>query len=343
MRKLVTVILMLALFMALCACGTNAEEAAQAPADRQTVGTLTLLNLTEDEYSARMVGKTYGIHYLVEQNAFSTEAEVKDVSEVPRIVFYDTLDALLMALEVGDINSAEVPQCTADYLCANNDAFAIIGSFDLDKADEFTKQVAYRLGVGFSFLTTEDRFELRNRIDQVLTDMKADGTLDALIQAYITDAVSELEPVKFEQTDGETLRVAITGALPPMDYVAADGNPAGFNTALLAELGKRLNMNIELSQVDSVGRAAALASRQVDLVFWTNGADGRAAGRNNTFEEHVHEVEDHHEEWIDAHPGLMVSISGGLSFDKTINQDIPEGTITTQPYYSDLMVLVIKK
>ena len=39
----------------------------------------------------------------------------------------------------------------------------------------------------------------------------------------------------------------------------------------------------------------------------------------------------------------MVSISGGLSFDKTINQDIPEGTITTQPYYSDLMVLVIKK
>ena len=52
-----------------------------------------------------------------------------------------------------------------------------------------------------------------------------------------------------------------------MDYVAANGTPAGFNTAVLAEIGKRLERNIELVQVNSVGRALALAQGNVDVAF----------------------------------------------------------------------------
>ena len=75
-------------------------------------------------------------------------------------------------------------------------------------------------------------------------------------------------------------------ALPPMDYVSEDGTPAGFNTAILAELGKRMNKNFELVQVDSLGWAPALTSGKVDLVFWTNGSDGRSPGARQTPEEH---------------------------------------------------------
>ena len=82
--------------------------------------------------------------------------------EPGKVVFYDTLDAMLMALEAGDIISAEVPVCVADYLCANNDRLTTRGSFDLSNADDFTKQVVYRLGAGFSFLTTEDKTGLRD-------------------------------------------------------------------------------------------------------------------------------------------------------------------------------------
>ena len=57
-----------------------------------------------------------------------------------------------------------------------------------------------------------------------------------------------------------------------VSYVAANGTPAGFNTAVLAEIGKRLERNIELVQVDSVGRALALAQGNVDVAFWTRGA-----------------------------------------------------------------------
>ena len=63
-----------------------------------------------------------------------------------------------------------------------------------------------------------------------------------------------------------------------MDYVAADGTPAGFNTAILAEIGRRLQVNIKLVQVDSATRALALSSGMVDVVFWTKGMPSETAG-----------------------------------------------------------------
>ena len=50
--------------------------------------------------------------------------------------------------------------------------------------------------------------------------------------------------------------------------ILADGTPAGFSTAVLAEISKRINKNIELVSVDSAARAAILASKGADVVFW---------------------------------------------------------------------------
>ena len=345
MKKLIALILVLALAFTLCACG-KAEETPQTtdtPAESKELvkGALSLLNMTEEEYLAKSKGKIIALQYLVEQGAYNSARNIAQMPDLTGVIFYDTLDAMLMALEAGDISNAEVPVCVADYLCARNDRLTTRGSFDLSSADDFTKQVAYRLGAGFSFLTTEDKTGLRDEIDAALTEMKEDGTLDALIQSYITDAESgEPEPVEFTKTDGETVKVAITGALPPMDYVAADGTPAGFNTAILAELGKRMNKNFELVVVDSVGRATALASGQVDLVFWTNGTDGRDKGGRQTEEEHT---EYKNNVFSDSQRELMTSIGGGVGYGKSQIMDIPDSTITTQPYFSDLLIPVALK
>ena len=37
---------------------------------------------------------------------------------------------------------------------------------------------------------------------------------------------------------------------------------------MLAEIAKRLNRNIEIVQIDSGARAAALSSGQIDVIFW---------------------------------------------------------------------------
>ncbi len=101
--------------------------------------------------------------------------------------------------------------------------------------------------------------------------MKADGTLDKLINDYITNVDKGKTPPKVEipMTDGApTIKVGITGDLPPLNYVSADGQPAGFNTAMLAEIAKRLGRNIEVVDIDSGARATALSSNFIDVVFW---------------------------------------------------------------------------
>ena len=66
----------------------------------------------------------------------------------------------------------------------------------------------------------------------------------------------------------------MTGDLPPLDYVSEDGSPAGFNTAILAEIAKRLGKNIEVVDIDSGARAAALSSGQIDVIFWVDKPEG---------------------------------------------------------------------
>ncbi|MBQ7155223.1 MAG: hypothetical protein IJR85_06685 [Synergistaceae bacterium] len=57
------------------------------------------------------------------------------------------------------------------------------------------------------------------------------------------------------------MRVAITGDIPPMDRILANGQPAGFNTALLSELGRRTHTNFELVSVSAGARQAAISMK----------------------------------------------------------------------------------
>ncbi len=100
--------------------------------------------------------------------------------------------------------------------------------------------------------------------------MKSDGSLDKLTKEYITDVKADNIPkVEIPKIDGaDTIKVGVTGDLPPLDLVLADNSPAGFNTALLAEVAKRSGKNIEVIQIDTGARAAALTSKIIDVVFW---------------------------------------------------------------------------
>jgi ABC-type amino acid transport substrate-binding protein len=138
----------------------------------------------------------------------------------------------------------------------------------------------------------------------------------------------------------ETVKVAVTGALPPMDYVAPDGTPAGFNTALLAEISRRMGKNIELVVVDSVGRAAALASGTVDAVFWT-----RTSGESNTSailneEERAKKRETGKQEMSEEESGTLKKVDELIDFNDYGHADMPEDTIITEPYFSDVIVSV---
>ena len=271
MKKTVTFIfaLMIVLFTCLSVC--VAEDAASSGAVQKygDIGRLSKLNITEDEL-----------------NEVLKDIMVDSICN--RYVFYDTMNDMIMALNRGDIVALETDQNTVRYIASRNDHI-------VDRPPYMNPNMLI-----FCMLLRGEDTELRDQISACITEMNEDGTVEALKQTYIEDVIAGKEPEAIEPQifqDAKTIRVAVTGDRPPMDYISASGEPVGFNTALIAEVAKRLEMNIEMVSVTCAARGVALASGVCDIVFWMEVGD--------------------FENWE------------GANFE-----DQPENTVVTEPYMS---------
>lgn len=172
--------------------------------------------------------------------------------------YFDSLNTLMMNLQSEKINTSwNIPLVVSKYICAHNDNFAY---------QEIPATLKYQMGV------LKENQEVLDILNNAIVAIKEDGTLDTLTKKYIDEAidadeiVSDVEIPTFE--NAKTIKVAVTGDLPPLDYVSADGVPTGFNVALLAEIAKRANVNIEMVTMNADARLLALTTNSVDALFW---------------------------------------------------------------------------
>ena len=271
MKKTVTFIsaLMIVLFACLSVC--VAEDAANSGAVQKygNIGRLSKLNITEDEL-----------------NEVLKDIMVNSICN--KYVFYDTMNDMLMALNRGDIVVLETDQNTVRYIASRNDNI-------VDRPPYMNPNMLV-----FCMLLRGEDTELRDQISACIAEMNEDGSIEALKQTYIEDVIAGKEPEAIEPQifqDAKTIHVAVTGDRPPMDYISASGEPLGFNTALIAEVAKRLEMNIGMVNVTCAARGVALSSGVCDIVFWMEVGD--------------------FENWE------------GANFE-----DQPENTVVTEPYMS---------
>ena len=230
-------------------CGNAETPASGNTGNGETnVGCLSCLGLDED-----------GVRKWTQDTA---EAEGRDPSAVnnSNIIFFDNTDSMVMAVKSGKIDCISTSYNVGQYIVNRND--------DLELVDN-----NYPAILGYSMALPESRSDEAKLIDKAIADMKEDGTIDALVEKYITGlGSSDPEPTGFVTKEGrDTIKVAVTGDMPSMDLILADGTPSGFNTAFLSELSGRIDRNIETVSVEANARATALASGRVDAIFWTRG------------------------------------------------------------------------
>lgn len=237
------------------------------------------------------------------------------------VVRYDDLSTMLLGLDRGDIDYIPLSKSVAEYI-ANTQGD---GKYVVETADPLEN---YSLGVG------ETHVDLLPACNDAIIAMQEDGTLSSLQDEYITKIIEGGQPeaVTFETVDGrDTLKVGVTGDLPPMDYVSEDGTPMGFNTAILAELGKRLDMNIELVTINSGSRAAALVSGKVDMIFWVLSMDFSNA-QNPVRLETIDYI---------MFNGSKLSPTDTVATDSIFA--VPEGVYISEYYFSDNEAILRKK
>ena len=226
-------------------CGGDTSQTQQPQGDIK-LGMLKTLNSTETQYGDIM-------------KKFEENADIKLTHHT--VIFYNNLESLQVDLKAEKIDEISIYDYTADYLMASDP------NIEMAKNHAGKKKIIDNITLA---LRAEDT-ELKNSLDAAINSMGKDGTLENFRKIYITDLKMDADPpaVAFENFDGaETLKVGVTGDLPPVDLVLADGKPAGFNTAVLSEIGKRLQKNIEVVKIDAASRATALTSKQIDIAFW---------------------------------------------------------------------------
>ena len=210
------------------------------------IGFLTRLNTSEEEFSRIIQDSTRTTGW----NLLSNRHELYGVK------FYDSLNQMMMALDKGEIDEVALPEVVAEYITETNPSY------------EICCMALTRVPMSLAFGFRKDNAELLWKFDRAIKGMEDDWTLPEIQGTYIY-ATDKTKPVTFEKFAGaETVKAAVTGDMPPIDYVDAGGNASGFNTALLAEIGRRLKINIELVHIEAGARNAALSSGRVDLVFW---------------------------------------------------------------------------
>ena len=243
--KKIFAVLMMCILMTAIFTGCGEDKKAETPASNEfKIGMISHMNAGEKDFNEfiKKVDETFGF-------------QMKNFDPV----FFDNFNSMLMALETEKISAISTYKCVADYIVANNPNMEIADKDTLEFID------------AFCFAIRAENKELLDATNKAVREMKDDGTLDKLTQEYISDfnKDKEIPAVEIENIpNAETIKVAVTGDLPPLDYVDAEGKAAGFNTAVLSELGKRIGKNIELVQVESGARAAALTSGRVDMSFW---------------------------------------------------------------------------
>lgn len=208
-------------------------------------------------------------HMNITEEAFDQLSEdVENVDshhEKIRHIFFNSMTEMTAALRAGQIDELATYEVVGDYLVAQNPDFECL-PHDPKIADAFC--CAFR----------EQDIALKKEFNDAIDAIISDGTLSKLVKVYVFDAVHNApsEPIEmptfysdeYDEDYAPTIKIGVTGDLPPLDYVTADGNPAGFNAALLAEISNRMKRNFVIVPIDGGARAAALTSKLVDVIFW---------------------------------------------------------------------------
>ena len=186
--------------------------------------------------------------------------------------FYDSLSQMQMALSRGDIDEMILPDFVAEYLLKVNSSYT-----------PCCMSNSGTMSLCFGFM--KDSRTLAEKWNYALRSMRNDYTLAGMFQKYVKNFPQDesydyiyginrrkqraQDRIKFERfPNAETVKVAVTGDLPPVDFVDEGGFPAGYSMAVLTEIGRRLRVNINIIQVEAGSRTAALVSGKADVVFW---------------------------------------------------------------------------
>ncbi len=168
---------------------------------------------------------------------------------------FPTASEALMALKAGKVDTVLSMDSTASYMAQQDPT---LYTYMDPRLTDFAQ-------ISLSMVVMRKNEALGAQLNEAIQTLGANGTLLMLAGTMLG---GEPPAAPEAELTGETLRVGVTGDIPPVDYVDASGQPAGYNVNLMAHIGALLGRPIEFVLVGKGAAITALATGRIDILFW---------------------------------------------------------------------------
>ena len=202
---------------------------------------LPVINSLED-----LSGKKVGVYTGSEYDII---LEKKINSVVP--AYYNSYSDQISALKSGKIDGFLTDEPLAKEIIKQNSNLQVL-------KDNLTED-------SYAFAITPKKNKLKDEIDEILSQMKIDGTLDKMENKWFGDNEDkkELEKYNYNNQKG-TIRFATVSGSAPFAYMK-DNKIVGYDIDVINYIGYKLGYNIEIVEMAFEGMIAAVVSGKVDM------------------------------------------------------------------------------
>lgn len=247
MKKITALLLSAMMLLTVTACGSassSAAPSASAPSSASSAPSESAEPAIKG--IADLAGKKIGVQLGTTGDIYASDIEGATIEQ------YNKAFEAVQALSQGKIDAVMVDDQVAKALAANNDAVTVL-------EEPFTVEE-------YALCISKDKSDLTKAMNTAIADLKADGTLQAILDKYIGQvegAKGYESPANVDRSKG-TLVMATNAEFPPYEYYEGNsvvGVDAEFAKAICDKLGYELK--IEDMAFDAI--IAAVQSGKADF------------------------------------------------------------------------------
>ncbi|MCL2383892.1 MAG: transporter substrate-binding domain-containing protein [Oscillospiraceae bacterium] len=161
---------------------------------------------------------------------------------------------MIAALQARQIDGFMVSKPTAFFIARSNPDLAVLDDV------LWPSQAGVGVRAGNVALLTP--------INELIRELREDGTLDAMVAFWYNDDVRNTElPDLTLPTTGTPIRIGVAENLEPSSFLDANGELTGLDIELIHRIAIHLNRPVEFVPLLMAGYAAAVQAGQVDMVI----------------------------------------------------------------------------